>query len=199
VGPGNYRAEAQFAGYLPAVETFTVSTEKGAPAAVGLNLVPAPSLLTISTDLQGATLVVDGDPAAQIANGSAAVPRLTPGIHEVSIHGGGLQGSLSLEIANGAAPRLAHPIQAKGMRVFVLAELGTEGRLYGNQPGITVSLDGRRIGDLASQGIDLAGLVPGAHELNLEGPPGHSERLVFESKGPAAVYAKMSVVHGAKP
>ena len=199
LGPGNYQAEALLAGYLPAVTNFNVSAEKGAPLAVELNLVPAPPLVTISSDLPDGSVLVDGAPSGQIQNGGAEVPNLAPGNHEVSVQSGDLRASFTLEVVAGALAKISTPIQVKGMRVFVIVESGTEAKWYGSETNIKISLDGRPVGDLVSEGLEMKDLAAGAHELIFNGPAGQQDKMVFESKQSTAVYVRMSMARRAKP
>ncbi|MBZ5625172.1 MAG: protein kinase [Acidobacteriia bacterium] len=199
LGAGKYRAEAQLAGYQPASATFNVSAEEGAPTAVDLTLVPAPPLLTFSTDLREGSVLVDGAPAGPIQDGGAEVPRLSPGKHVVSVRSGDLQSSFNLEIAAAGVPRIFPPIQVKGVRVFVLAELGREARLYGSDTDTKVTLDGRPMGDLVRDGVELKDLALGTHELTFEKTGGLPDKMIFESKPSVAVYVRMKMSRRAQP
>jgi hypothetical protein len=196
--PGNYRAEAQLAGYTPAVTTFSVSAEKGAPPAIELNLVPAPVPIAISTDLQDGSILVDGTPSGQIRGGGAVVPSMAPGNHEISIQGGDVRASFTLEVAEGAPPRISTPIQVKGMRVFAIVVSGSSATWYGSEANTKISLDGRPVVDLVSDGIEIKGLAGGTHELIFNGPAGQQDRMAFESRPSTAVYVRVSTARRGK-
>jgi serine/threonine-protein kinase len=193
LGPGTYRAEAQLAGYLPAVTDFNVSVEKGAPLAVELTLVPVPLPISISTDLPDGSVLVDGVPAGQIQGGGATVSSIAPGSHEVSVQSGELRASFTLEVAEGIPPRISTPMQVKGVRLFAIVESGANATWYGSETDIKISLDGRPVVDLVSEGLEMKDLAAGTHELIFNGPAGQQDKMVFESKTSTAVFVRMSM------
>jgi serine/threonine-protein kinase len=192
VAVGHHRAEAQLAGYQPAVTEFDVTAEKHSTA-IDLTLVPAPHLVMISTDLPDGSVMVDGAPSGQIQDGGAVIPSLALGNHEVTVQSGDLRASFTLVVAAGALPKIFSPIQAKGMRVFVIVESGTAAIWYGSETNIKISLDGSPVGDLVSEGLEMKGLAAGPHELVFTEPAGQQDKMAFESKPSTAVYVRMSV------
>ena len=195
--PGTYRAEARLAGYLPAASVITVTAEKGGPGAQELTLQPAPPLIAISSDLPFGTVSVDGAPVTQVQDGGAEIQTLPVGRHQVSVQSTDLQASFSIELADGALPKVSSPIQAKGLRVFMIVESGAEAEWYGSESNIQIALDGHPVGGLAKEGMEMKGLAPGAHELIFSGPGGQQDKMEFESRPFTVLYVRMSVARKA--
>jgi len=189
--PGTYQAEALMAGFLPASATFTVSPEKGAPGAIDLPMSPAAPLVNLSSDLPSGSVMVDGTPAGTIQDGVAKVQSLIQGTHELSIQSGELQASVILDVAEGASPKVTAPIQAKGLRVFVVVVSGNAAEWYASDANLKIALDGKA--QEAKQGMEIKDLIPGAHELTVTGAKGE-ERVTFEAKSATAVYVRITRV-----
>ena len=64
-----------------------------------------------------------------------------------------------------------------------MSHSGTSARVFGANDGAKVSLDGKPVGGLSADGLELKDLAPGAHEVLLESPAG-SARATFDA-GPA--------------
>jgi hypothetical protein len=179
-------------GFLPTSKEFTVYADKGGPGAVDLTLVAAPPLIVISSDLPYGSVLVDGAQVSPIQDGGAEVPPLNAGSHAVSLQSGDLQASFNLEAADGALPKITPPIQAKGLRVFVVVVLGGQAMLYGSEANIKITLDGQPVGDLVKEGLEIKELKPGAHELIFTQPTGQPDKMIFESKPYATVRVQVS-------
>jgi hypothetical protein len=192
LGPGTYRAEAQLAGFVPAVTIFSVSAEKPVPPSIELMLVAAPPLITISSDLPDGSVLVDGAPVGQVQDGGAEIPTLLPGNHEISVQSGELRAAFILEVADGAVPKISAPIQVRGLRAFVIVESGAEATWYGSETDIKIALDGHPLGDLVKEGIQMKDLTSGTHELIFTGPAAQQDKLVFEAKSSTAIYLRIS-------
>ena len=142
---------------------------------------------------------MDGLPVGQVQGGGAQVQTLIPGAHEVSVQSGDLRAALTLEVADGVPPKISSPIQVKGLRVFVIVASGTGATWYGSETNIQIALDGRPLGELVKQGLEIRDLAAGAHELILTGPAAQPDKMVFESKSSPTVYVRMSISRRAKP
>jgi serine/threonine-protein kinase len=182
LAPGEYRAEARLADYLPAVANFTLSAGQSSISDVNLTLAPVPPLLTISTDLTEGTVQLDGASAGQIQGGNFEIATLPPGQHVIYVQSGPFSSKVTLDIAEGAMPKVT-AFETNAMHGFVVAHSGTEARVYGANDGAKASLDGKPVGALNPEGLELKNLAAGAHEVLLESPAG-SARATFDA-GPA--------------
>jgi serine/threonine-protein kinase len=186
---GDYQAQATLPGYETANAAFSVRA--GTPAEVNLSLQPSPPRVTISTDLTDGSVQLDGAPAGQIQDSGVDVAGITPGTHQLAIQSGSTRASMSLELSPGALPRITGPIEATGLRGFVVAQYGGQAHLYSNMPGFRASLDGKAVGNLDTNGLDFKDLSTGTHELLLDGPAGQHDRVLFDAQPSPAVYASL--------
>jgi len=180
--PGEYSAEAKLVGYLPATNKFTIGAGQSGIPDVNLTLAPVPALLTITTDLTEGTVQLDGASAGEIQGGNFEFVTLPPAQHVIFVRSGPFSSKLTLDIADGATPKVA-AFETNAMHGFVVAHSGTAARVYGANDGAKVSLDGKPVGAITPEGLDLKDLAPGAHEVLLESPAG-SARATFDA-GPA--------------
>ncbi|HUI78225.1 MAG TPA: PEGA domain-containing protein [Bryobacteraceae bacterium] len=187
--PGSYQAEASLPGYEPLSTTFNVVS--GTPADINLALQPSPPRVTISTDLTEGTVQLDGQPAGQIQDSGVEVAGIKTGTHQLAIQSGSAKANFTLELTPGALPKINGPIDATGLRGFVVAQYGGEAHVYGNMQGFRVSLDGKEAGTLDANGLDFKDLSTGTHELRLAGPAGQQDRITFDAQPSAAVYASL--------
>jgi tetratricopeptide (TPR) repeat protein len=187
--PGIHQGEVQLTGYQGATLPFTVGP--GAPQEFSLTLTPLGPRVAIFTDLTNGMLSLDDAAASAIQGGGAEIANLSPGKHVLSVKGGDSSASIPIEIAPGAAPKLAGSIDAKNLRCFVVAGFGGEARLFGNGTGYRVTLDGKPAGTLTADGMPLTGLAAGTHELALDSESGQHDRMVFESQPAATLYVSL--------
>jgi tetratricopeptide (TPR) repeat protein len=189
LAPGNYQAEAQLTGYQAATSSFTVGA--GASPDIALTLNPLPPRVAIFTDLPDGVVSLDGTATGKIQDGGAEISNLTPGKHTLSVLSGNSTASIAVEIAPGAVPKLAAPIETKNLRGFVVAGYGSEAHVYASGTGYKVTLDGKPVGDLGADGMPLQGLAPGSHELALDTQTNQHDKIVFESQPSATLYVSL--------
>jgi hypothetical protein len=75
---------------------------------------------------------------------------------------------------------------------------GSSATWYGSEANTKISLDGRPVVDLVSDGIEIKGLAGGTHELIFNGPAGQQDRMAFESRPSTAVYVRVSTARRGK-
>ena len=185
--PGEYRAEAQLQGFETASANFTLRA--GQPSAPDVTLIlptmaPPPALVTLSTDLTEGSVTVDRAPLEAIKGGDVEIPKLTPGQHTILVEKGAFRSSLTLEIADGAPPRLVGPIRTQGMNGFVVVQSGSDAKVYASVTGTKATVDGKPAGTLMGDSLELHDLSPGTHELELEAPAAHANLTL--NAGPVA-------------
>jgi cytochrome c-type biogenesis protein CcmH/NrfG len=188
--PGDYVAQARLAGYEPASANFSVSASQNGPLDINVVLHQNPPLLTISTDLTTARILLDQAPAGQLQGNELDIASLNPGRHTLSVEGGAFRAAVPFEISSGA-PKLAGPIQTQGMRGLVVIHSGGEARVYGSETGSQVTLDGKAVGSLAADGLEIRDLASGSHELVVQSPSKQTSKVVFDSGSSTSIFASL--------
>ena len=191
LAPGDYVAEARIPGYEPASANFSVNRDQSGPLDVNLILRQTPPLMTISTDLASGKVLLDQAPAGQIQGGELDIASLAPGHHTLSLEGGSFRAAVPFDLADGALPKLTGPIQTQGMRGLVVIHSGREAKVYGSEPGSQVTLDGKSVGSLTPDGLQIPDLAPGSHELVLQSPAKETSRVVFDSGSSTSIFASL--------
>ena len=190
LAPGEYRAEARLADYQTVSQSFTIRPGESTVPDFNLTLLPVPPMLTIATDLSEGTVQMDQAPPAQIQTGDFEIAKLAPGPHTLSLQNGAFNSKLTIEIADGAMPKVIGPIETQGMQGFVVAHSGAAAHVYGSIEGAKAALDGKPAGTLTGGELDLTDLAPGSHELLFETPQG-SSRVMFDSGPSTGVVASL--------
>jgi eukaryotic-like serine/threonine-protein kinase len=183
LAPGNYKAEARLADYQSAATTFTISAGQTEAPEVTLTLLPPPAMLSISTDLSDGSVQVDNAPAGQIQNGDIEIAKLTPAPHTIFVQNGPFSSKFSVEIADGALPKISK-LQTNAMHGLAVAHSGSTAHVYSTFDGAKLTLDGKPLSGVTADGLELKGLTPGSHEVVMESPAG-SARAAFDA-GPAS-------------
>jgi serine/threonine-protein kinase len=187
--PGEYRAEAKLAGFLPAGTKFTIAAGQSSIPDVTLTLTAVPPLLSISTDLTEGTVQLDGASAGEIQGGNFEIVTLPPAQHVIFVKSGPFSSKLTLDIVDGATPKVS-AFETNAMHGFVVAHSGAAARVYGANDGAKVSLDGKPVGAISTGGLELKDLAPGPHEVLLESPAG-SARATFDAGPSTGVVAAL--------
>ncbi len=196
--PGDYRAEARLADYQPAAANFTISANQSAVPDVNLTLLAIPPMLIVATDLSDGALQMDGAPAGPIVSNELDIAKLAPGQHTLYLKNGTYSSKLTLEIADGAMPKVVGPVQTQGMQDFIVAHSGATARVYGSIDGAKATLDGKPAGALNADGLELDNLASGTHELVVDTPQGASH-LLFDSGPSTGVYASLLAFQNVAP
>ncbi len=192
LAPGHYKAEAKLFGYETAAAEFDIPEgATGARDPIVLNLTALPPLVSVSSDLPDAIVTLNGQRAGQLQGGSLDLATIPAGQHTIQITGGISRAQFQFELAEGAIPKLLSPLQTQGLKAVVIVSVGATARVYGSVPGEPVSLDGAAVGTTSPEGVALAGLTPGTHELALGAGP-QPQRIVFDAGGSPTLRASLS-------
>ncbi|HTS48080.1 MAG TPA: protein kinase [Bryobacteraceae bacterium] len=191
LAPGDYVAEAHLPGYEPATANFSVTSGQSSPLGVNLILRQTPPLMTISTDLASGKVLLDQAPAGQIQGGELDIASLAPGHHTLSLEGGAFRAAVPFDLAEGALPKLTGPIQTQGMRGLVVIHSGREAKVYGSEPGAQVNLDGKPVGSLTADGLEIPDLAAGSHELVVQSPAKETSKVIFDSGSSTSIFASL--------
>jgi hypothetical protein len=190
LAPGSYEAQAELSGYQPLQAPFTVAAGQTAPD-IELTLVPAPPILTLTTDLTEGTVALDGTPVSQIQSGELEIANIPPGKHTVSVQSATFKAALPMEMNSGAMPKLIGPMQTSNLKGFVVARSGNEALVYSSLKGATAIVDGKPAGVVSSTGLEVRGLSPGPHTIMLEGPGSQLQNIAFEAGPSSGIFASL--------
>jgi tetratricopeptide (TPR) repeat protein len=183
VPAGDYTLTASLAGYRPVHET--VSIEAGSPNALAFALEPLPVLLRLISDLQRASVRVDGEEIATPVEEGFLELILSPGVYPVEVRSGSSSASLVVDVAPGRAPRFGEAIQARELQVYALASFGDSAELRSSAESVGVQVDGQESGAATEGVLQLAGLSAGLHELTFTTAEGQIRRSFEISEEPA--------------
>ncbi len=178
LAPGSYTLTAEMEGYQS--ETTTVQVNLGAPTALDLALQPLPQTVRVYTDLEAGSVRLDGTAVGELQEGQLVLDSVLPGKHTLAISGDRSEATLTFEAAPGAVPTITAPLSAKELKAVVLTNLGNRARVYTSFGPAQISLDGQTAGEAGPEGLELANLTRGSHDLVLgEGPD--QRRIVIEA------------------
>ncbi len=177
---GEYEVQAVMPGFRPAVASLTL--REGVPGVVDLTLEPLNVALRIFTDLDPARVTINDQPPVPFQGGQFVLDRLPEGRHTVRIAGRYGEAVFPVEVTAAEAPRVAGPVEAKQVAAVVVAQAGAEARVYSSMANAPVSVDGAPAGIVGPEGLALAGLAAGGHELEI-GEGRERRKLSFETAG----------------
>lgn len=128
---------------------------------------PKPAL-RLYTDLVPGTVSIDG--AAQpLEDGELQLDTLKPGKHSLKLTGSTGSAEFEFESSEKSAPRLINaPTGSETMVVTVSVE-GGKGRLMTTAAGSNLLLDNKDLGPIPADGVPLADLGEGDHNLQIKG------------------------------
>ncbi|MCP5117563.1 MAG: PEGA domain-containing protein [bacterium] len=167
--PGSHSIGARMPGYHPASKVIDIREDApDTPVSVSLVLTPLDSAVTLVTELESGTVTLDEEPAGELEEGQFELSGLAPGRHTVKISGGRFgEATVEFEIREGAAPLILAPPKTRELNAVLVTSFLDQGQLSTSLPDAPASLDGRPLGNLTAEGLPLAGLSIGAHELVL--------------------------------
>ena len=122
------------------------------------NLQPLLTQIELSSDLERATVILDGEEIGQIEDGEFRYSSVALGRHELRVESRGLQAQFEFISQPGQAPALVEPIAARELKVSAAATLAESARIYSNQVNIEVTVDDEPQGAIGDEGLLLAGL-----------------------------------------
>jgi len=179
--PGTYRIAASLNGFEPAAGAVTVRARQ--PAAVSLTLQPQAQSVRLLTDLDHASVVVDGQPPAELQEGQFILDKVAPGAHTVKVTGQNGSVSFSFEIADARMPVVAGPVNAQNLVAMLVASFGKQARVVTNAGPWKLAVNGQAQGDAGPAGTDLTSFQPGVNEIVVG--EGGDQRNMSESFGSA--------------
>ena len=155
--PGPHNVTARLAGFGTISESLE-SREDGSFPAWRATLQPLPTVIELSSDLEQATVTLDGEQIGRIEDGEFSYAGVAVGRHELRVESRGFRAQFQFISQPGQAPALVEPIAARDLKVSAAASLGESARIYSNQGELEVSLDGEPQGATGDDGLLLARL-----------------------------------------
>ena len=132
--------------------------EDGSLPAWRANLQPLLTVIELNSDLEQATVTLDGEEIGQLEDGEFRYAGVELGLHELLVESRGFRAEFQFVSQPGQAPALVEPIVARDLKVSAAASLAESARVYSNQGELEVSLDDQPQGTIGEDGLLLAGL-----------------------------------------
>jgi hypothetical protein len=168
---GTYQIDARRDGYQTASSWFEV--RGGAPSgSVDLTLQPVLPVVKLTADTGTGKVSLDDKPAFDLDGAQWTTDSLTPGAHQLkfagSQSGSQTEASFTFTAAAGSPPAVTSPLTARGIRALVVSNGGNHLHVYYSESHAKLSLDGQPGAEVGSDGIDLANVSSGPHQLSLK-------------------------------
>lgn len=163
--PGTYNIVARSAGYQPFIKSLTF--ESGAPPQLTLKLVPLPSQLEVLTDLEGASVSLNGERVGEVAAGRYSLGNLPVGSHAVSVaREGAGQVASRFKIDAGRPPVVIAGPFLYGLHAIAVGTYRGAGRVFAPSADFKVKLNGKDVsGSTIAGSIEIPVLPKGQHEF----------------------------------
>jgi serine/threonine-protein kinase len=128
---------------------------------------PAPAMpeVRLSSDTGKGKVTLDDQPPAEFQDGQWSLDKIPAGEHTLKFEGPSGEASFTFSTDAGAAPAVKGPIVSKGVSAVVVSGMGDHLHVYSSDSTAKVSLDGQPSLDVPQDGLDLASVSVGAHEL----------------------------------
>jgi hypothetical protein len=181
--PGTYQVTAFLDGYEPAASGVTIAA--GAPAPpLTLTLEPQAQTVRLLTDLPQGKVTMDDQPAQDLQDGQFVLENVKPGTHLVKLVSRLGEAQFSVEVANGAAPKITGPVAAKNLFGVLVSTIGSKAHVATSSPAaVKLAANGQPEGDVTPDGLDVKNFQGGVLELTTG--EGKDQRTVKENYGPA--------------
>jgi hypothetical protein len=180
--PGSYQITAFLDGYEPAASAVTLMA--GAPAPpLNLNLDAQMQSARMLTDLPVGKITLDDQPPADLQDGQFVLENLKPGTHVVKLGSRLGEAQFTVEIADGAAPKITGPVVTKNLFAVMVSTIGTKAHVSTSSGPLKLMANGQPEGDVGPQGLDVKNFQGGV--LELQTGEGKDQRTVKENYGPA--------------
>jgi hypothetical protein len=180
--PGSYQITAFLDGYEPAASAVTLTAGTPAPP-LNLNLDAQMQSARMLTDLPVGKITLDDQPAADLQDGQFVLENLKPGTHVVKLGSRLGEAQFTVEIADGAAPKITGPVVTKNLFAVMVSSIGTKAHVSTSSGPLKLVANGQPEGDVGPQGLDVKNFQGGV--LELQTGEGKEQRTVKENYGPA--------------
>lgn len=180
--PGNYQITAFLDGYEPAASGLTVAAGAAATP-LNLNLEPQAQTVRLLTDLPQGKVTVDDQPAQDLQDGQFVLEKVAPGTHQVKLTSRVGSAQFTVEIANGAAPKISGPVAVKNLFGVLVSTIGTKAHVSSSSGPLKLMANGQPEDNLTPDGLDVKNFQGGV--LELMAGEGKDQKTVKENYGPA--------------
>jgi serine/threonine-protein kinase len=154
----------RFFKHRPAPQPVALTTPVPPPAPA-----PVPQLpdLRVYTDLEKATVTLDGNPAGQLEGGQFTLDKLSEGQHALEIGDGTSTVKISVNSAPDSMPQIQGALETQNLKAIAVTSGPRNGEVLSSYGPIAASLDGKDIGSLSPTGLPIPGLASGTHDLDV--------------------------------
>ncbi len=160
----NFQDEEQMATPKTAVATPAGAAPKTA-IAVAIPL-PVTPMLRLYTDLVPGTVVLDNQAPRSLTDGELILDRLSDGTHSVKLTGRSGTATFQFSVSGKAAPQPIGAPSGSNALVVLVSHDASQSHLTANTERATILLDGKNVGDVTAQGLNLPAL--GTSERQIE-------------------------------
>jgi serine/threonine-protein kinase len=180
---GTYQIEAQLDGYQTTQTGF--EARSGAPGSVDLTLQPLLPAVKLTADTGIGKVLLDDQPAFELDGAQWTADHLSPGPHQLKFAGSQAEASFTFTVAPGSVPVISGPLRAKGVHAVVVSNWGNHLHVYDNDSHARLSLDNQPDAEVGVDGIDIANVPAGPHQLSLSQGQGMDRHTVALDVGAA--------------
>jgi hypothetical protein len=160
---GEYQVEATLDGFQTVLAT--AKPEFGRDLTLDLTLNPLPTALRILTDFETGVWNIDNGPNRPLEAGQAFIDSVSPGEHTFRVTSRDMSGTFALGVEPGKLPAIKSVSSTKNLVLLVMSALnGNVRMLSSDTSGNSVSIDGKSVGVIKPEGLEL-NLGAGEHEL----------------------------------
>jgi hypothetical protein len=160
----------------PAPQPVAVTTPAPPPAPAHVPQLPE---MRVYTDLEKATVTLDGNAAGQLEGGQFSLDKLSEGQHALEIGDGTSTVKISVTSAQDSMPQIQGALETQNLKAIAVTSGPRNGEVLSSYGPIAASLDGKDIGSLSPTGLPLPGLAAGTHDLDL-GTGNDEKKISFQ-------------------
>lgn len=183
LAPGIYKLEATRLGFKPALLELTLPAS-GQKQPVLLTLEPEPQVLRVVAPLSTGRVLIDGQGAGELQDGSLVTEVTVAGEHNVTIADrSGELVSFRYRMQPGRPAVLIGPVRARGNAAIVVSNLGPESAVFSSGSAAVANLDGNAV-PIPAEGL-LVKPVPTSGAVDIA-DSGWQQRVTLENS-PAPV------------
>jgi serine/threonine-protein kinase len=141
--------------------------------------VPQLPEMRVYTDLEKATVTLDGNPVGQLEGGQFSLDKLSEGQHALEIGDGTSTVKISVTSAQDSMPLIQGALETQNLKAIAVASGPHNGQVVASYGPIDASLDGKVIGSLSPVGMTLPALAAGTHDLDV-GTGNDEKKISFQ-------------------
>ncbi len=128
---------------------------------------PPPPAMTLSSDSGTGKVTFDDQPPDKFQDGQWSLDKIPAGEHKLKFEGPRGEASFTFSADAGAMPVINGPVLAKGVSAVIVSGMADHLHVYSSDSAVKVSLDGQSPVDVPREGLDLASISVGAHQLTV--------------------------------